>query len=78
MALEASPKAWRSQEEYHATGQNDDAAPATLQNHAGSWAAVVALVGLEMPSNAGHRCAMTEAERHAAKCGQSALQHTAR
>ena len=40
--------AWRGevQEEYHAT--RDKATmphPATLQNHAGSWAAVVALVG---------------------------------
>ena len=44
--VEAPPGVAKSREEYHAT--RDKATmphPATLQNHAGSWAAVVALVG---------------------------------
>ena len=68
VALEASPGVAKSKEEYHATRDRATMPhPATLQNHAGSWAAVVALVGLEMPSNAGINAPLTEAERHACK-----------
>lgn len=64
VALEASPGVAKSREEYHATRDRATMPhPATLQNHAGSWAAVVALVGLEMPSNAGINAPLTEAER---------------